>query len=335
MSTRTPAYLWPNLLSLDAPLIAILWCALVARAHAVHLPPAALPTLGAAVWCIYVLDRVIDGFFARGDPSTLTARHAFYKRWRFAFLPLALVVAMACFYSAGWHLPAGMALVGLVLSGLVALYLLKVLGNHWRPARVFTTLLLALSGAVLAATSQFPTWFQVIYTALLLALIFVLILRPHQFATPSIFPKEVLCGIVFGIGTFLPAHFYMNGGPIAALREPMVFAFAALCGLNCLGIAVYERSHDAIHDTGAITRHWGSASTAYPWLLAVALVVVAIQLGEDGGSGHWLPVCLCIVASLGLLLFIHLALGNRLSTPALRVAVDAALLTPLIPLLLL
>ncbi len=69
---------WPNVLSLDAPLIAALWQSLFTRVFGVALGwPAAL-LLGAAVWLIYSADRWLDGQTL--GVNARTRRHRFYVR---------------------------------------------------------------------------------------------------------------------------------------------------------------------------------------------------------------------------------------------------------------
>ncbi|HWZ11943.1 MAG TPA: hypothetical protein VNX22_02255 [Acidobacteriaceae bacterium] len=78
---------WWHLLSLDAPTLAVLWCALFSAAAHVHLPIKLLVLLAIGVWAIYVLDRILDGF----DPAPgehLKERHFFYARHRMRFVPL-------------------------------------------------------------------------------------------------------------------------------------------------------------------------------------------------------------------------------------------------------
>src|SRR4029077_12312684 len=74
----------PNLLSLDAPIVALLWQLLFVRCFhgSLGMLPAAL--LALAVWLIYVADRTLDAL--RGCVEQ--PRHEFYRRhWR-AILPI-------------------------------------------------------------------------------------------------------------------------------------------------------------------------------------------------------------------------------------------------------
>src|SRR5512140_3956356 len=80
-------WLWPNLLSLDAPIVALLWQLLFVRCFHGSLGTLPAALLAVAVWLIYVADRTLDAW--RGMPGTAEQpRHQFYRRhWR-AVLPI-------------------------------------------------------------------------------------------------------------------------------------------------------------------------------------------------------------------------------------------------------
>jgi len=70
-------WLWPNFLSLDAPLIAVLWQVLLTRDLGVHIRAGEPVVLGLCVWLVYVVDRVFDalrpltgGWEPRAKPFT-------------------------------------------------------------------------------------------------------------------------------------------------------------------------------------------------------------------------------------------------------------------------
>ncbi len=91
---RMSWWLWPNVLSLDAPIVALVWHLAFARTYEVPVGEVEAALLGLAVWAIYVADRLLDT--ARANDSEETARHAFHARHRRAFLVgilVALVVA--------------------------------------------------------------------------------------------------------------------------------------------------------------------------------------------------------------------------------------------------
>jgi hypothetical protein len=115
-------WLWPNLLSLDAPVVALLWQLLFVRCFhgSLGMLPAAL--LAVAVWLIYVADRTLDAW--RG--SIEHARHEFYSRhWR-AVLP----VWIGALATGGWlawsRLPGRLFLEGSAVAVCTGLYLAAV-----------------------------------------------------------------------------------------------------------------------------------------------------------------------------------------------------------------
>lgn len=79
-----PWWLWPNVLSLDAPLVALVWHAAGAQAFAVPFSGLTAWLLVSSVWMIYALDRLLDG---RGGPGKTpeTQRHAFHRRHQRGF----------------------------------------------------------------------------------------------------------------------------------------------------------------------------------------------------------------------------------------------------------
>jgi hypothetical protein len=111
-------WLWPNLLSLDAPIVALLWQILFARCfHArVDLLPSVLLVL--AVWLIYAADRTLDAWSGAGERP----RHEFYRRhWR-ALLPLWIFVLAAGSALAWKRLTPEVLISGLALGCAVVLY---------------------------------------------------------------------------------------------------------------------------------------------------------------------------------------------------------------------
>jgi hypothetical protein len=140
-------WLWPNLLSLDAPVVALLWQILFARCFHVRVDPLPSVLLVLAVWLIYAADRTIDAW--RG--SSLRPRHEFYRRhWR-ALLPLwiaALTVGLALALT---RLTPGLLYSGLALGVAVVLYFaLLHLGIFHKTKEAAVAVLFAL-GATLSA----------------------------------------------------------------------------------------------------------------------------------------------------------------------------------------
>jgi hypothetical protein len=122
-------WLWPNLLSLDAPLVAVLWQVLFVRCF--HASGDAMPAvlLVSAVWLIYAADRALDAW--RGCGGRL--RHEFYRRhWR-ALLPVWTGVLAASAWLAWTSLPAPLFWRGVGLLGAVMVYFAAVhMAAAWR-----------------------------------------------------------------------------------------------------------------------------------------------------------------------------------------------------------
>jgi len=115
-------WLWPNLLSLDAPLVALVWQYLFARCFHVPIHPVSSTLLGLAVWLIYTADRVLDAW--AGEQRS--PRHRFYRRnWR-ALAPWWLAALATATWLALTRLPTAVLIRGSVLLTAVALYFLAV-----------------------------------------------------------------------------------------------------------------------------------------------------------------------------------------------------------------
>ena len=125
---RRQLWLWPNLLSLDAPLLAVLWLNLFAVSAQFAVTPTATLTLALVVWAIYIADRLLDSL--RHDASS-AARHQFCRQHRAAFaVTLALLLA-----AIGWllgDLQAHALRAGLVMIAVVAAYFAAVHFWRWR-----------------------------------------------------------------------------------------------------------------------------------------------------------------------------------------------------------
>jgi hypothetical protein len=111
-----PWWLWPNVLALDAPAVAVVWQQFLGRAFGVAVPAAASVVLGLTVWGIYLADRWWD---ARGGTGT-QARHAFA-----AANPGMIGVSAAALVAAGGFaltLPTSYLAAGAALAAVVAVY---------------------------------------------------------------------------------------------------------------------------------------------------------------------------------------------------------------------
>ncbi len=180
--TKTKLWEWPTVLSLDAPLIAVLWQALFAQVFGVSLAWYYVFLLAAPVWLVYSADRLFDGW-QRHPEGAQTRRHRFYIVYRkevvgvwLAVLVVSLLAALLTLrpiellggllvlsatlgYLARLHLSPGTKLivpkevqVALLFGAGVALFLVPSLEFPWRilSPLVLFTLLCALNCAFIS-----------------------------------------------------------------------------------------------------------------------------------------------------------------------------------------
>jgi hypothetical protein len=142
-------------------------------------------------------------------------------------------------------------------------------------------------------------------------------------------PKEVCIALLLAGG----AAVFVVSTPGAAVRPiiaPLVL-FAGLCFANVALIAVWEQEVDEVHGQTSLARQFGGAagaSRALPWIIALVAALCLLPPVRLPA-----PAAGCVVASailLGLLDRAEARFGWQLA----RVLADAALLTPIIPLLL-
>lgn len=123
-SSRKPIWLYPNLLSLDAPLVALVWLYIFARTWRLGYHPwEAYASLGLVVWAIYVVDRLMDHSLAGEAAGTLGSRHHFHRRHRWQFVVGVVAAILAAVWLVVTKMP--MAIYKYLLLGavLVAGYL--------------------------------------------------------------------------------------------------------------------------------------------------------------------------------------------------------------------
>lgn len=142
-------WLWPNLLSLDAPVVALLWQLLFARCFHAGVNAIAAAVLALCVWLIYAADRMLDAW----TRNSSLPRHEFYRRhWR-TILPVWSGAFALAVWLAWTRLPTALVERGMLLATAVALYfaLVHLLGPAW-PKELAVAILFAL-GASIAAWS--------------------------------------------------------------------------------------------------------------------------------------------------------------------------------------
>jgi hypothetical protein len=168
-----PLWLWPNLLSLDAPLVAVLWQGFLAYRFSLPLRPAGRLVLGLTVWAIYLLDRLLD---ARKIPSFIEpARHRYYRRHsKLMTALLAVVISADAAIAILWLRPAVLHDGLIPLAGVLAyLAIFHIAGESVKLPKEIAAAILFTAGTFLTAWAALPgpglTWPAVAFCMLCLA----------------------------------------------------------------------------------------------------------------------------------------------------------------------
>jgi hypothetical protein len=154
-SDATPWWLWWNILSFDAPTVAVVWSLLFARTRGVRLGIAEEIILALSVWLIYISDRLFDGWESE-NCSELQERHRFCLRHRAALVWIVLLVTLASFYLTATFLPPTEAGAGMKLAAIVGAYMASIHVGHGWLAR-FVPKEVAV-GILFAVGATLPVW---------------------------------------------------------------------------------------------------------------------------------------------------------------------------------
>lgn len=152
-----PLWLWWNVLSLDAPTVAIAWALLFARVGKIDVPAATVAVLAFAVWLIYLVDRVLDPITVV-DPSALRERHRFCARHRTGVCVCAALGVVLSVWLAYRRLNVADVRAGMLLVMLVGVYMLCVHFGGAAVSRFFPKE--AAVGVIFAAGTALPVWSQ-------------------------------------------------------------------------------------------------------------------------------------------------------------------------------
>jgi hypothetical protein len=172
----------------------------------------------------------------------------------------------------------------------------------------------------------------------LIGVAYFLLIHGHsaQSGRARFFPKELAVGFLFAIATAVPAWARLHVDRDLFLVA--VLAFGAACWLNCVAIQTWEDAESAqeiVHTilAGATTQPRGLTEFLGDHLTVFAIAIGAESLGLAATAGRPIyPLFLSIAVNAGLFLAL-IRNSHRFSALSLRIAADAALLTPLLFLL--
>ena len=264
---------WLTVLSLDAPLVALVWQALFARILNVELAWPQAVLLGLAVWVIYVADRWIEGW--RLSPEiVLTQRHHFYILWRWPVFMICLVVILVGLGLAVVWLPGREWVASLVLAIPIAVYLLSHQFFHREhPGRIPKEICIAV---------LFPLGSA---------------LAPVVLALPTLLEWPSIGAII--------------NGRLTGLGVPLGL-FGLLCLVNLALISAWETEVDAQHGQTSLAlqfSHRLGLIRSLPWLLAC---LGAAAVGGTHGIDRVAGICATASAILlGILDYVEPRIGRQ------------------------
>jgi len=320
-----PPWLWPHILSLEAPLVAVAWCWGLARLHDQPVMPGALPGLALCVWVTYMLDRTLDTFGMTEDQ--LDVRHRFYKRWR---VPLLAVVIPICLgtlaWLALWVVPAGLMWQCLALGMLVMLYLAVYPQGQTRKVHALLIHATSLGALVLLNSMPLDARFKLIVSVLVIGLLSLILLRQVHERLIGLLPKEIAGGLIFALGCTAWTRFIDSGESLLPGAAELLL-LTALFTCNLTGIHTHEPLKAGTSQEGI--RH--AARLTGAGMLAVAALLVLPQGGPV--ATRLLPLAWAVLAGILLLALLHHR-RHAFSSDAYRVLADVAVLAPVLLLVL-
>jgi hypothetical protein len=145
------------------------------------------------------------------------------------------------------------------------------------------------------------------------------------------FPKEVAVGVVFAAAVAVPAWSRLSGQRASLI--PVVTLFFLLCWLNCSAIEKWERA--PMTSARALRTMLPHATTCWAQRhLSLVSCGIAVLAGiacvwSMSGTGFGAMTALYLACAVSALLFLVFD-RSRLGSFQLRIAADAALLTPLL-----
>lgn len=302
------------MLSLEAPLIAVLWQRALAHAHGIRLTPMLDAGLALACWLIYLIDRTLDTFSARNS-SELDVRHAFYHRHRSVLL-LGVMPAVAAWlaWAALHEIPEGVLWQAAGLAMLVALYLASWAARGNRVSRDVFLCAAGLGGILLISRMPLPAGYRFVLSLILLSAMVLSFLRQIDIRLGQWLPKEFTAALLFALGCTTSTRFLAMPETIL---EPVLesLLLAALFACNLHGISSHEKNTPRGHAPLAL----GAIIFALTvrWLVEGGLLENALRGPSQA-----------VLGALVLHSLVHRA-GKRLSTDAYRVLADLALILPL------
>lgn len=151
-----PFWLWPNVLGLDAPIVAVVWQYLFAVVFEIKIPASNYLALFLVVWVIYSADRLLDAKMLSSKKNSTTRHNYYHQNYRVLFFITAIiatVTAVICLTS----IPFAVLKFGLMISCFVIVYFIH---RKWGrggmivflPKEIFVGLVFAIGTTLIGYT---------------------------------------------------------------------------------------------------------------------------------------------------------------------------------------
>jgi len=305
---RLPLWLLPNLLSLDAPLVAVAWMWMLAQALRVeYVHAAAWWVLPVSVWCVYVLDRVIDAWIHPGMGEG-SPRHQFHWRWRWPLLMMALAAGVTCLYQSLYVLPRSMFSAGLVAMAMCAVYFILAFFQG-REVPYGKNL---LAGMIFAMGVGIPV--NAANASLLVSDFNDVI---YAFNNPeAVGLAQKLWDAVWNFGLMSLRTLYVI---FNQCREILIFGL--LCMMNITAIDLWERAESAVDEETVVAQE--TTLTFGLIILSGGSLVFAAMYADEYSKPFYYAVMMAAAVLQGVNRY-----RERFSPSAQRVLADVALLVP-------
>ena len=127
-NSRTPWWIWPNLLNLDSPFLALIWQEQFARIIDINLTLIDRILLFSCTWLVYCTDRILDGL--NSGIKAETSRHKIHQKGKRIWIGIsaillitAIILAINCLNNLAW-------IGGIIVFTLTAIHFAA---THWTP----------------------------------------------------------------------------------------------------------------------------------------------------------------------------------------------------------
>lgn len=233
MNSQTRLWQWPNILAIDATMIAVIWQNIFAQSIHFTLSIAAQTVLGLSVWLTYMADRLFD-VQQRKPEQLLSLRHRFAAKHRIVLWRIWSVVLIANIALAFTMLQSEQLIHGFYLLAACLIYTLlnQKLSKRFFPKEVCVAMIFA--GGVLVFLPASGLWPAGGSLALLCLMNCLMIGRKESTVDSALEVRSLSRNLhpsVIGV-VALCAFISLSGVPQKLLLSLVI----PLLALNCLSI---------------------------------------------------------------------------------------------------